>query len=177
MNYTEGVIIWVNSCKFYQRSNRFHTSSAFEKFHVCPHKNYGIYNLPDNFDDQCTYSGLAGREAFSPTDKDRKPVVRIVVLTLIICVFFLTLHFQPLLISDAGFASEEHTVLTEDGYLLTVHRSFVQGIVNFTDVLLCMHNKKSKIRLLELSPSEIFFGRPTFFDENVAQNCWTWRGS
>ena len=34
---------------------------------------------------------------------------------------------------------------------------------NFTDVLFCMHNKKSKIRLLELSPSEIFFGRPTFF--------------
>ena len=104
-------------------------------------------------------------------------MVRIVVLTMIICVLFLTLHFQPLLISDAGFASEEHTVLTEDGYLLTVHRSFVQGIVNFTDVLLCLHNKKSKIGLLVLSPSEIFFGRPTFFDENVAQNCWTWRGS
>ena len=78
MNYTEGVIIWVNSCKFYLMSKRFHTSSAFDKFHVFPHKNYGIYNLPDNYDEQSTYSGLAGREAFSPTDKDRKPVVRIV---------------------------------------------------------------------------------------------------
>ena len=31
-------------------------------------------------------------------------------------------HFQPQLIEDAGFSAEEHTVITEDGYLLTIHR-------------------------------------------------------
>ena len=31
-------------------------------------------------------------------------------------------HFQPQLIKDAGFSAEEHTVVTEDGYLLTIHR-------------------------------------------------------
>ena len=30
--------------------------------------------------------------------------------------------FQPQLIEDAGFSAEEHTVITEDGYLLTIHR-------------------------------------------------------
>ena len=69
----------------------------------------------------------------------------------------LTIYFQPQLISDAGFASEEHTVLTEDGYLLTVHRSFTQIIVSFKDLLRLLHclHKTSKSRLLLLSPSEI----------------------
>ena len=31
-------------------------------------------------------------------------------------------HFQTQLIKDAGFSAEEHTVVTEDGYLLTIHR-------------------------------------------------------
>ena len=72
VKYTEWVIIWADFWKVYN-----YLSSK--------HKNYGIYNLPDNYDEQWTYSGLAGREAFSPTDKDRKPVVRKVVLTMIIC--------------------------------------------------------------------------------------------
>ena len=33
-----------------------------------------------------------------------------------------TTLFQPQLIEDAGFAAEEHTVVTEDGYHLTIHR-------------------------------------------------------
>jgi len=48
-----------------------------------------------------------GREAFSPTDNDRKPVRQ--------------------LIEDAGFAAEEHTVVTDDGYLLTIHRIIGAG--------------------------------------------------
>ena len=33
-----------------------------------------------------------------------------------------TTVFQPQLIEDAGFAAEEHMVVTEEGYHLKIHR-------------------------------------------------------
>ena len=117
------------------------------------------------------------REAFSPTDKDKKPVVRIYfwiytysssVCPLVLHSYLLVLlaylkrwnnqrwtYFQPQLIEDAGFSAEEHTVVTEDGYLLTIHRFLL-----FTLAHLWLNQQRHQTRF-HMSP--------------ITQNCWSWK--
>ena len=56
--------------------------------------------------------------------------------------------FQPQLIEDAGFSAEEHTVITEDGYLLTIHR-FGEIIVKSNEL-----GKLSKSLVLTMIPTQ-----------------------